>query len=683
MNDQPAVRLGPKSNKSWIRRALGFSLRMLDRLVALDLLLFAAAILMKLYWFNKLLSVPYMDMTRTDKIIETGAILLASFWTLLLPTRGRLIALVLLNLILSFILYADVIYYRYFQDLITVPVLLQMGQVESLGGSITALMKTKDFRLFADLLIIIPYAVFVLWKGRSVLSNRPSSAAPAVRWRRIGIRIACSAAAFMLGFSLFFTNLNHATDTWAKGLFEKNWWNLSIYNVTGALGFHGYDVYRYAKLNWFNAEPVTAEQRSDTQLFMEDRAAARSELGRSDSLFGAYAGSNVLMVQVESLQNFMIGKSIGGKEITPVLNELIQESAYFSNFYHQTAQGRTSDADFAVNCSLQPMKSGSVFIQYASHEYGCLPKQLKNEGYSVNVFHPYQGGFWNRNVMYSNMKYDKFYSMKHYEMDERLGWSLGDKSFYRQSMDVITELPQPFHAFLISLTSHHPYKLPAAEKLLDTEELTDTMMGDYLQVIHYADAALGELIDRLKAEGLWDKTIFVLYGDHDNSILDWDLYARFMKDTSNKMEREQLLKSVPMLIHLPDGAHADTYEKAGGQLDITPTLMHLLGLSTSEPLWLGSPLLTDQKEETRIVTQRNGSWTDGHRYYIPSADGLSANGQCYAVDTGELVDSAICAPMTESAQLELTMSDRVVMGNLLRTFKNNGAVEVIAKSSQQ
>lgn len=647
---------------------LGFTLRVFDRSVALDLILFAAAMLLKLYWFNRILSVPYMDMTDADRLIETGAILLASFWALLLPTRGRLIALIALNLILSFLLYADVIYYRYFQDLITVPVLLQLGQVESLGGSIHTLMKPGDFRLFADAAIIICYAVYVIWKGKADLKK--TALTRSVQWRKIGIRIGCTAAAFMLGFSLFFTNLNHATDTWAKGLFEKNWWNLSIYNVAGALGFHGYDVYRYAKLNWLDAEPVSSEQRSDTQLWMEDRARARSELEQNDALFGAYAGSNVLMVQVESLQTFMLGQTIGGKEITPVLNGLIRESAYFSNFYHQTAQGRTSDADFAVNCSLQPMKSGSVFIQYASHDYACLPEQLKNEGYSTNVFHPYQGGFWNRNIMYKNMKYDQFYSMKHYELDERLGWSLGDKSFYRQSMDIIADLPQPFHAFLISLTSHHPYKLPVAEKLLNTEELDDTIMGDYLQVIHYADAALGQLVDRLKAEGLWNKTIFVLYGDHDNSIQDWELYKRFMKDTGNNMEREQLIKSVPMLIHLPDGAYTGTYDKAGGQLDMTPTIMHLLGLSTSESHWLGTPLLIDQPQQAQLVIQRNGSWTDGQFYFIPSADGLSANGKCYAVDSGTTLDPSICQTLTELAEVELMISDRIVLGDLLPTFRN-------------
>ncbi|WP_240647351.1 LTA synthase family protein [Paenibacillus nanensis] len=659
-----------------MRQAFRFSLIWLDRLVAVDLLLFAIAMLLKLYWFNRLLSVLYMDMTRTDAIIEAGALLLLSFWTLLMPARGRLLALIGLNLALSFLLFSDVIYYRYFQDLITVPVLLQLSQVESLGGSIHTLLRPWDFWLLADAVILVPYAVYVIWKGREDLAERRVSSAGKPLWRKAVLRIGGSAAVFLLGYSLFFTNLNHATDTWAKGLFEKNWWNLSIYNVAGGLGFHGYDVYRYAQLNWLGAEAVTAEQLTETELWMQDRGNARKAL-EQDPLFGAYKGSNVLMVQMESMQTFMLGKSIGGTEITPNLNKLMEESAYFANFYHQTSQGRTSDADFAVNCSLQPMKSGSVFIQYASHDFQCLPEKLKDNGYSASVFHPYQGGFWNRNVMYKNMEYDQFYSLKHYTMDEPLGWALGDKSFYRQSMDVVADLPQPFHAFMISLTSHHPYKLPKAEKKLNVEELDGTIMGDYLQAVHYADAALGELVERLKAEGLWEKTIFVLYGDHDNSIQDWDLYQRFMDNPSDPLEREQVIKSVPLLIHLPDGAHAGRYDAVGGQLDVSPTLLHLLGISAGEPYWLGQPLLTEQTGADRLVTQRNGSWTDGKHYYIPSADGLSANGKCYAVDTGELTDTAACLPLTESADTELMMSDRIVIGDLLGSFHNSEAVEVI------
>ncbi|MDQ6421833.1 LTA synthase family protein [Paenibacillus sp. LHD-117] len=669
-------------NRTLFGRLFAWSLKWFDRLVAVDFVLFTVAMVWKLYFFSTLLSVQYMDMTRTDKIIETGAVLLLACWTLLLPTRGRLLALIALNLILSFLLYSDVIYYRYFQDLITVPVLLQLGQVESLGGSISSLLSAYDFWLFADMIFILPYAVFVIWKGRKTL--REAKSARQLSWVKPLARIGSGLAAFAIGFMLFAVNLNNATDTWAKGLFEKNYWNLTIYNVAGGLGFHGYDIYRYAKVNWFGAETVTAEQKSETEQWIEELGNRRGRL-ESDPLFGAYAGSNVLMVQVESLQSFMIGASIGGREITPVLNDLIKESAYFDNFYHQTAQGRTSDADFATSCSMQPLKSGSVFIQYASHDFDCLPETLKNNGYSANVFHPYQGGFWNRNVMYGHMDYDQFYSLKHFELDERLGWALGDKSFYRQSMDYIAKRDAgvPFYAFLISLTSHHPYKLPKASQKLDVEELEGTMMGDYLQSVHYADAALGELIARMKADGLWENTIFALYGDHDSSITDWSLYDRFIDDTASPLAQEQTIKKVPFLIHLPDGAYAGSRDTVGGQLDTTPTLLHLLGISSSRSYMLGMPLLTASDDTKRLVVQRDGSWTDGEMHYLPSEDGLPANGRCYKNADGSLLDTASCAAKTAEAELQLMMSDRIVMGDLLPAFKKNGAVEAIQMSGEK
>jgi phosphoglycerol transferase MdoB-like AlkP superfamily enzyme len=665
-------------------RLLAWSLTWLDRLVAADFVLFAGAMVWKLYYFNTLLAVPYMDMTDKDRLIETGAVLLAAFWTLLLPTRGRIASLIALNLVLSFLLYSDVIYYRYFQDLITVPVLLQLSQVESLGGSIASLLSAYDFWLFADMAILIPYAVFVIWRGRGIL--RPSRPPVRVSWRKRLIRLGTSVAALAIGFMLFTVNLNHATDTWAKGLFEKNWWNLSIYNVAGGLGFHGYDVYRYAKINWFGAETVSAAQKSETEQWVEARGIKRGSL-EDDPLFGAYAGSNVLMVQVESLQNFMLGASIGGREITPVLNGLMKESVYFSSFYHQTAQGRTSDADFATSCSMLPMKSGSVFIQYASHDFDCLPGTLKDNGYSANVFHPYQGGFWNRNVMYNGMNYDGFYSLKNYELDERLGWSLGDKSFYRQTMDFIAEINKeadlPFYAFLISLTSHHPYTLPEKEQKLNVEELEGTMMGDYLQSVHYADAALGELVDRLKRDGLWENTIFALYGDHDSKILDSGMYERFLDDPSDKLAQEMTLKQVPFMIHLPDGAYAGTRDTVGGQLDTTPTLLHLLGIPTGNRYLLGMPLLTETDVADRLVVQRDGSWTDGTRYYLPSEDGLPANGRCYDIASGGDLPMSDCMDGTAAADLQLMMSDRIVMGDLLPGFKRNGAVEAIEMSGSR
>ncbi|OBZ12980.1 LTA synthase family protein [Bacillus sp. FJAT-26390] len=662
-----------------LRHGMSTALIWLERFKAIDLLLFAGVMLAKMYLFSEILHVANMKMTGTDALIELGSILLFSFWTIWLPARGRIISLIALNVIASIVLYADLIYYRYFQDLISVPVLLQFSQVDSLGESIGTLLRAKDFLLFLDFIAILPFALYVIWRGRGDLRRASEHRRRTAIWQKAVVRILLSAVIFTIGSSLVFTNVNEAKRTWGQGIFDGNWWNLSIYNVTGALGFHGYDVYRYVKQNYLDAQTVTAEQSSEAQKWIEARGVLRGSL-EQDTLFGAYRGSNVLMVQLEAFQNFMINKSIGGQEITPHLNGLIKQSAYFSQFYHQTAQGRTSDADFTANCSMQPVANGSVFIQYAPNAFDCMSKTLKENDYGTSVFHSYEGGFWNRNIMYNNMQYDQFYSLKHFTLDEKIGWALGDKSFFRQSLDVISEQKQPFYSFLITLSSHHPYTMPAAEKKLDVGELKGTMMGDYLQAIHYVDAALGELVDRLKKEGLWDNTILAMYGDHDNSIKDWSLFETFLGKELNELERQMILKQVPFLVHLPGDEHAGTYTQVGGQLDVTPTIMHLLGISTADQYLIGTPLLTDKPLSGKKIVLRNGAFTDGTFYFKPSSDGVAKNGTCWNIQNNAPGDLNACLDEYKSARTELSMSDQIVMNDLIDDFKEQKATEARANS---
>ncbi|WP_341278494.1 LTA synthase family protein [Paenibacillus sp. FSL H8-0537] len=668
-----------------IRKALAYSLQAAARWgrrpYGAELLLFFGVLLLKLYAFDLFIAVPNMKMNVYDVKIAIGTLALCSFWTLLLPLRGRFITLIAMNALFSAILYADLIYYRYFEDLISVPVLLQARQVEALGGSIATLLEAKDFILLADIPLLLGYICLLAWKRRAAkavalpaATNAEAALFPIFKqspWGTIARRLLLSSVLLVMGLMLTFGGINDAKRTWAKGLFESNWWNLSLYNVTGALGFHGYDLYRYASLNWLNAEAVSAETTSQVRAWTEESGQSRSNL-EQDLSFGAYKGSNIILVQAEAFQNFMINRSFNGQEITPNVNKLVKSSAYFSSFFHQTAQGRTSDADFASNCSLQPLASGSVFIQYAGNAFQCLPQTLHNNGYYTSVFHAYEGSFWNRNTMYANMKYDAFVSKKQYELDEPIGWSLGDKSFFRQSLDRIAEQPQPFHSFLITLSSHHPYQMPEADQKLSLGELEGTMMGDYLQAIHYVDEALGELVERLQQEELWEHTIFAMYGDHDNSISDWSLFETFLGEPLNELEREQIVKQVPFLVHLPDNRYAGTYPSPSGQLDVTPTLLHLLGISSSELAMIGTPLITEsmsqpqlQNQNRKLVVLRNGAFTNGDVYYIPSADGLAEHGICWNVAQQSPGELAPCLSLRAAAQAELSMSDLLVIHNLI------------------
>ena len=434
------------------------------RIKGLDLLLFFVLMMYKLVLFDRFVKVPNMAMSVDDVFVAIGTLALVSFWTLWLPMRGRMTALAILNVVLTAVVYSDLVYFRYFQDLISIPVLMQAGQVSSLGDSIGTLLSAKDIWYFIDWPFLIPIAIYVLFRKRD--NDIRLSFAKPKRLRRAVIRLSLSLIIFATGVTLVFVPINIAKKTWAVGLFVGNWWNMSLYNVTGVIGFHGYDIYRYANEHWLSDNTVPVESKNEAKQWFAERGNERKQL-ESDPLFGKYKGKNVIMVQLEAFQNFVIGQKINGQEVTPNINRLLGESMYFKNFYHQTAQGRTSDADMAANASLQPLITGSVFIRYAQHQYDSMPSTLKDNGYTTSVFHAYDGGFWNRNAMYKTLKYDTFYSKKSFKIDEPLGWSLGDTSFFRQSVDIIKKQKQPFYSFLITLSSHHPYTLPESYQILN------------------------------------------------------------------------------------------------------------------------------------------------------------------------------------------------------------------------
>lgn len=639
--------------------------------------LFVLLTLGKLRLLHGNLQLPYIDMGAADFLIAAGCVLALSFWVFWLPVRARLWALALTDLLLTALIFADLVYFRYFGDFLTVPVLLQAGQVESLGGSIAELLRWRDLWLFADWPLMLAAALWSRSKRRkgaqvfsgtsaySLGSGTPSSSRRSVRFLQ---RFAAGLLVLAIGFSAAFFPIRHASQTWAKNLLENNWWNLSMYNVTGLLGFHAIDAYRYAQTAIGKGQSLSDERLAEIRDWFEQNRAARTG---PTGLLGKYAGSSVVMVQGEAFMNFLVGKEINGQPITPNLDALMKDSLYFDQFYQQTGQGRTSDADLAANFSLHPLPSGSVFIRYADNEFHTLPSVLKKQGYAANVFHAYDGSFWNRNRMYQEMGYDRFYTEKDYQIDEPLGWSLGDRSFLNQSVAFMEKTPEPFYSFLITLSSHHPYNLALKdEDKLPVGEFEGTTFGDYLQSVHYVDSALGDMIKRLKSDGLWDNTIFVFYGDHDFSLDEREAVGKLSGREVTEFEYTQMMGQVPLLMHLPGGELAGTYEQPGGQLDIMPTLLSLLGVDAGDYALMGSNLLNDSTQD-RLVVLRTGAFTDGKIYYEPAADGVFENGICYDLATGQPTDVEKARAGYDEAVKRLAISDDVLAKDLIPTLDLN------------
>ena len=106
------------------------------------------------------------------------------------------------------------------------------------------------------------------------------------------------------------------------------------------------------------------------------------ESSRKDELFGIGKGRNLIVVQLESMQNFVIDFKYKDNEITPFLNDLIDDDGtiYFDNYYQQLGSGNTSDAEFATNNSILGTVESYTYQLYEINYFKGLQIIRKEEG---------------------------------------------------------------------------------------------------------------------------------------------------------------------------------------------------------------------------------------------------------------------------------------------------------------
>lgn len=367
-------------------------------------------------------------------------------------------------------------------------------------------------------------------------------------------------------------------------------------------------------------------------------------------LFGVAEGRNLVFIQLESYMNFVIGREYNGQELTPNLNALINDnSIYCKNFYQQVGSGNTSDAEFAANNSIYGTVLSYTYKVYGEKNYfRGLPVLLKEKGYDTAVFHAYEDRtFWNREAAYPNLGFDKFFGGLtakggDYEMTEWMGWGLTDTEFFEQTVPLMKEnLKEPYYAFVNTLSNHHPFKmLKHYQNIKVDRNLRGTLVGNYLQSVNYVDSAIGEFFDELKANGMYENSIFVIYGDHAG-ITHSPENDEAMKTLLGTDEyTDDVLLNVPCIIHIPNPKKDVTQvvTKACGQLDIMPTVAYLMGFKKLDTVYFGHNMLAEGTgfipEQTFV---KRGSFVLGDIMYSMSLDGVFEHGKAWEISSGRPV----------------------------------------------
>lgn len=543
------------------------------------------------------------------------------------------------SILLALIVYGNVAFYRFYNDFVTLPVLFQTSNFGELGTSAAAIISWIDILYFVDVFIII-IALKYLPKVQNVMPVRKDA----------------RKAYFVLAAAVLFLNLGLAETERPQLLTRAFDRELLVKNI-GTYNYHLYDIYVQSKSS---AQRALADGSELVEVSNYVRA---NQAEPNVQMFGKYEGRNVIAVSLESLQTFVINNEMNGEVITPFLNSLTQDkdTYYFNNFYHQTGLGKTSDSEFIFENSLFGLGRGAVFFTHGENTYNSFAESLGEKGYYTNVMHANNKSFWNRDMIYKSFNIDNFYDLESYDVNDEnsVNWGLKDIPFFEQSTALMKEMPQPFYSRLITLTNHYPFYLDPEDMMINEFDSNSGTLNRYFQTVRYLDESVKAFFEDLKEQGLYENSIIVMYGDH------YGISENHNKAMAQYLGKEEitaydsaLLQSVPLFIHIPGSNDGQVMEEVSGQLDLRPTLLHLLGIDTSKDMQLGADLFSEEHED--FVIFRDGRFITDKVVY--------AGEVCYDRETGEEVDIAGCQPYIERATKELGYSDQIINGDLLRFY---------------
>jgi phosphoglycerol transferase MdoB-like AlkP superfamily enzyme len=607
----------------------------------IDIIIFFLIIIFKLQKYSNEIGEGYVLKSSTYPAAASIAILIAI--SILLKNKSRVKFLFIMDLIISIAILVDINYFRYFKDLISIPVIKNGFLLGDVKSSVNSLFKIKDLLYLCDFLVLIP-----LMSIRKHFNFENDAFIK---------RLAASFLILIIAGctnSYYFYELSKEQPRLISTMYNK----VYIEKKLGLINTHGIDIFNTLKNDASRKIALSKTKEAEIQNYLEANTTETST-----ALKGAGKGKNVIMIQVEALQNFVINANVDGQEITPNLNKLAGKSIYFDNYYYQVSSGGTSDAEFLSNNSLYPSPSGAAYYMYYDNDYNSLAKALKTQGYNTNVFHGYKETFWNRNIMYKAEGFDNYYSEKDFNIDETVGLGLSDKSFLNQSIEKLKTLKDPYFSFLITLSSHFPFDDTQKYGSFSAGKYEGSLLGNYIKAIHYTDEQLGMFLQKLDEEGITKDSIIVLYGDHNAIPKENQKELADFTGIQNMNDLEWAkLQKVPMMIHFPNDEYAETNHITSGQIDLYPTLCNILDIQNQD--LLGSDLLNSKNSS---VVFRNGSFTDGNVFY------LSGTSTYYDLTNGEKINETEALKAEKTARLkELEYSDDILKHNLLKVYDSEG-----------
>ena len=584
-----------------------------------------------------------------DKATVLGTIVfLATVFCMIctLPNRGRSITTIVVDIVLSIILFADNVYHTYSSSVLSVAQIMNLQYGEEIMDTLPMLIQAKEILYFLDILLMI-----VLLCAKVVKIQKKAK----INWKKKIAKAIVGIIAIVLFFKIDVDFIEKTKeDPFNKDMQVKK---STIY------GYHISDIENTINIKkqakYTTKEALLADYDELKEEYDEKYRKTNYDLQ------GIAKGKNVIILQLESIQNFVINKEINGKEITPNLNKFINENIEISNMFMQSYSS-TADSEFSTVTSLYPMENGMSYSRYYTNAYDDIFTMFDNAGYTTSYMHGNYGFFWNRENVYKTFGVENIELKDSFaDTSENIMGYLSDELLYTQAVEKLKGYDMPFVSYIVSASSHTSFSLDGLEDRskvnIDVGKYKDTFFGNYLEAVNYADYAFGIFIDKLKEANLYDDTVILLFGDHNGMDMYNEEMLDFLQGTDSELTDTDIKLNyirVACGMKIP-GIENIKIEKPVSKLDIKPTFAYLIdgdaGFSLGTNLFARKDFICLNNE--RIVTSRY--YFDEKWYRIK--DGVEINLEELTQDERELLEDYY-----EKMRKELDISISISINNLLK-----------------
>lgn len=281
--------------------------------------------------------------------------------------------------------------------------------------------------------------------------------------------------------------------------------------------------------------------------------------------------ANIFIIQVESMDSVIVNQQHNGKYVMPYMNSLTNDSVYFPYMVSYHFGGGTSDAEFSIINSVEPLV-GYPAIKLTTYKApNSFIRQLNAAGYESLAFHGNIARYYNRDLAFHTFGFEEFYSIEKMGMKDA-GWGAPDDKVFDFALNRVSSATKPLLSYAITMTSHGPFtSVMNYYNSSDYDDVSDKLVRDYFVSMSYVDQSLKAYIEAIQKK--YDDAFIIVFGDHTPKIVSPDY-----KQAATMIEGKNY-EFVPLYIITPDKTKYREENRVASTLDLAPTILNAAGIS--------------------------------------------------------------------------------------------------------